>query len=110
MRPKQVFLSALAASLPIPVNHSSQNFQISLGCDLIVGGTLTYSVQYTFDDIGAAGYNPATGNWQDHPTLSAKTTSNASNLAFPVRAVRLNVTAYTSGTVRLTLLQTASGT
>ena len=53
----------------------------------------------------APGYDPLTGNWQAHPTLIARTVSDASNIAFPVTAVRLNVSAYTGGSVTMTLLQ-----
>lgn len=41
----------------------------------------------------------------DHSTLTGLTASAVGNLAFPVTAVRLNVTAYTSGSAALTVLQ-----
>ena len=81
-------------------------FNMSLS--VLVTGTVTYSVQYTFDDIYAKGYNPATGNWVDHPSLSAKSVSADSNIAYPVMGVRVNVTAGT-GTARLTVIQAGGG-
>lgn len=105
MRPKSYTVASQSASTPFVLDHRAQNFQVSLGCDLSAGATLTYTVQYTFDDPFAPGWNPATANWQNHPTLAARTVSDASNLAFPARAVRINVTAYTSGSVRFTIIQ-----
>jgi hypothetical protein len=50
-------------------------------------------------------YNPATGNWFQNSSVTAQTASANGNYAFPVRAIRLNVTAYTSGSATLTLVQ-----
>lgn len=103
MRPKRVSLTAIAVSAPIPVNHYSENASIGVGVK-IVGGTATYSVQHTFDDVFAAGFNPATAKWYDHATLVAQTTDKDGNyFAFPV-AIRLNVTAIAGATVTMTLV------
>jgi hypothetical protein len=42
----------------------------------------------------------------DHPTLTGKTTSDVGTIAFPVTAVRLNITSWTSGSAQMTILQT----
>lgn len=81
-------------------------FNVSLG--VTVSGTSTYTVQYTFDDVFASNYVPASGNWVDHPTLTAQTGSKDSNIAYPVSGIRLNVTAGT-GTVRLVITQAGGG-
>jgi hypothetical protein len=80
-------------------------FNLGIGVALSAGSTLTYSVQHTFDDVQAVGFNPATAVWYDHATLTAKTTSSDGNYAYPVTAVRLNVTAYTSGSATMTVIQ-----
>lgn len=105
MRPKSFTVASASASTPFVLDQRAQNFQVTLGCDVSAGATLTYSVQYTFDDPFQPGWNPATANWQNHPTLTSRTASDASNLAFPARAVRINVTSYTSGSVRFTVIQ-----
>ena len=79
-----------------------------MGVDYTTAGTATYSVQMTFDDIYAAGYNPATGNWQNNSVLTGLTASNSNALLTPVRAVRLNITSYVSGTIRLTVIQASA--
>ena len=106
MRPTVVTVTGVGTSAVIPVDYYVSPTSIGLGCTLT--GTATYSVQYTFDDVFASGYNPATGNWVDHPSLTAKTASADSNLAYPARGVRLNVTAGT-GSVRLVFIQAGDG-
>lgn len=110
MRPQYVTVGSQTVSSPLPLDYKHAPFSVSLLADVSAGGNLTYKVQYTADDIFDSTWNPATANWQDHSVLTAQTASNNSNLAFPVTAVRLNVTAYTSGSVRLAVIQaTASG-
>jgi len=75
----------------------------NMGMAVIVTGTITYKVQYTFDNIFATGYSPSAGNWFDHPTLVG-TTSAESNIAYPVTGIRLTTTAGT-GTATLTIIQ-----
>lgn len=45
----------------------------------------------------------------DHPVITGKTANSDGNIAFPVRAVRLNITAYTAGYVTMILNQGATG-
>ena len=107
MRRQEVVLSSATASAPIPVDYRAQVFNIGIGCSLTAGATLTYSIQHTFDDVYAPGYNPATGTWFDHTTLTARTTNSTSSYDAPVVAVRVNVTAYTSGTLTVVFLQSS---
>jgi hypothetical protein len=79
-----------------------------LGLGATVTGTITYTVQYTFDDVFAANYNPSSGNWVNHPTLTAQTTSKDSNIAYPVSGVRIISTAGT-GSVTLTIIEAGGG-
>lgn len=102
MRPTSVTVSSQAASATIPVNWRQKPFSIGLGCVVSGGGTLTYKVQHTFDDIQDSTVTPT---WFDHETITGKTASDDGNYAFPVRAVRLNVTAYTNGSVTMTVIQ-----
>ncbi len=107
MRPQRVTVSALAASDPIPTDHYIGPFNVGLG--VTVNGTLTYSVEHTFDDVFAAGFDPGTASWFPNDTLTAQTASGDGNYAFPVTAIRLNVTAYTSGSATLTVIQAGRG-
>jgi hypothetical protein len=75
----------------------------NMGMAVVVTGTITYKVQYTFDNIFAQGYDPAAGNWFDHPTLIGSASAE-SNIAYPVTGIRLITTAGT-GTATLTIIQ-----
>lgn len=89
-----------------PVDHYISPFNLSLG--VLVTGTANYTVQYTFDDVFASDYDPATGNWTDHVSLTAQTTTKDSNIAYPVRGVRLKLNSGT-GSARLTIIQAGGG-
>jgi len=77
----------------------------NMGLAVVVTGTITYKVQYTFDNVFAKGYDPTAGTstWFDHPTLTGTTSAN-SNIAYPVTGIRLTTTAGT-GTATLTIIQ-----
>lgn len=72
---------------------------VNIGFGVLVTGTVTYTVQHTFDD-------PAVGftTWFSHPTVVDETTNQDGNYAFPVTGVKLLVTAGT-GTATLKLVQ-----
>ncbi len=102
MRPVRVTVTNAASSAVIPLDRYQTPFNVGIGCD-ITSGTPTYTVQYTFDDVWAAGFDPSTAKWFDHASLSAKTTDADSNIAFPVTAVRLSQTG--TGVTTMTVIQ-----
>jgi hypothetical protein len=79
----------------------------NMGMSVIVSGTITYKVQYTFDNVFASTYVPASGNWFDHPTLVGSASAN-SNIAYPVTGIRLITTAG-AGSATLTIIQAGGG-
>lgn len=105
MRPVRVTVASQTASAPIPLDHYQGPFNVGIGVAVAAGSTLTYSVQHTFDDVWAPGFDPTTAVWYTNSSLGTKTTTLDGNYAFPVTAVRLNVTSYTSGSVTMTLVQ-----
>ena len=105
MRPIRVTVGSQAASNPIPMDQYQSPFNVGVGVSLTAGASLTYSVQHTFDNVFAAGYDASTGNWFDNSGLTAKTASDDGNYAFAVSAIRLNVTTYASGSATMVLLQ-----
>ena len=104
-RPIRVTVGSATTSGVIPLDNYRTPFNVGIGCALSAGASLTYKVEYTYDDVQASTFNPATATWFDHATLAAKTTSADGNIVVPVSAVRLNVTAYTAGSVTMTLIQ-----
>lgn len=71
-----------------------------------ISGTLTYTVQHTEDDPGDVYANSYSedATWRDTTGLIALTADGEGNIAFPVRSVRVIVTAG-SGSGKFTTLQ-----
>lgn len=104
MRLQSVTLSSVTTSAPIPLDRSANPF--SVGLVIEVTGTNTSKVQLTLDDI----YDPTvTPVWFDHTTLTNISATTSGNIAFNCTAIRLNLTAFTSGTAVLKVLQGKQG-
>ena len=101
MRPKKITVSAVAASAWLPVDYKQDPMNLSVGC-VVVSGTATYSVEYTFDDVFDPAVTPVAFALS---TINAATTSKDGVINQPVRAIRLNVTAGTSPVVSMTMIQ-----
>ena len=73
----------------------------SLGIVCVVSGgaSLTYSVQVTADPPSAI------VNWINHNTIVSQTGSTYGSVIYPITALRLNVSAYSSGTVSMGVVQ-----
>lgn len=101
-------LTAAGNSVPIPVD-TRLNITL-LGVNIqVVTGPVTYTVQYTLDDVYASGYLPASGNW--YPTTitgNSATAGQAANWSNLCTAIRLNVSAITAGSVSIMVFQADS--
>ena len=106
MRPFVSSVTGVGVSSVYPPDNYVSPFNLALS--VLVTGTVTYTVQYTFDDVFASGFSAASANWVDHPSLTAQSATKDSNIAYPVRGVRINVTAG-SGSVRFTVIQAGGG-
>ena len=99
MRPTTKAVTGVANSAWIPLDHNVNPFNVGFG--VVVSGTVTYTVEHTFDDVQDPDVTPIAF---PHASVTGKTTNQDGNYAFPVRAVRLSVTAGT-GTATLTVIQ-----
>lgn len=80
-------------------------FAIGVGC-IVNSSAVTYAVEHSFDDYMADGYVSSAATWFQNSGITAQSTNANGNYAFPVRAIRLNVSAGSStGTVTMILLQ-----
>lgn len=104
MRPVRLTLSSVGVSNPIPIDLYLLTF-ISVAVTLSAGSSLTYSVQHTYDDVFAPGFNPATATWFNNVDLANEIANGETNYVVPVTAIRLNVTAFTSGSATITVIQ-----
>jgi hypothetical protein len=105
MRPIRVTVGAVASSAPIPLDHYRGPFNVGIGVVLSSGANLTYTVEHTFDDVWAPGFDPATAAWFANTNLTAQTTSRDGNYAFPITAIRLRVSARSAGSATMTVIQ-----
>jgi hypothetical protein len=100
MRPQVISKTSAGTTAWIPVDYKQNPFNVGFG--VVATGTLTYDIEHTFDDIFDSTVTPTAFK---HATVVGQTASKDGNYSAPVRAVRLNVTAFTSGSATLTLLQ-----
>lgn len=104
-RPYRVTVGAVGSSSVIPLNTYANPFNLGIGCNVSSGATLTYTVQHTFDNVQSESFNPSTATWFSQTALANQTADKDGSYLFPVTAVRLTVTAWTSGTVTMTVIQ-----
>lgn len=104
MRPVTVTTTGVSVSPPVVLDNYQDPFNVGIGCT--VTGTVTYTIQHTFDDVFAVGWDPSTANWfpHDDAALVAATANANSNFAYPCRAARINQTAG-SGSVQAIFVQ-----
>lgn len=97
MKVQTVSKTGVGSSPALVMNTNQTPFNVGFG--VTVSGTVTYSVQHTFDD-------PAIGfsTWFSHPTIANKTDNQDGNYAFPVTGVKVLVTSG-SGTATMNLIQ-----
>lgn len=101
--PIVVTQASAGTSAWIPLDDTKNPFQVGFG--VVAAGTLTYTIEHTFDNV----QNPAiTPTAFPNATVTARTGNAQGNYTFPVTAVRINVTAFTGGSVTLTLVQGTS--
>lgn len=97
MRVQTVSKTGVGASSALVMNTNITPFNVGFG--VTVTGTVTYTVQHTFDD-------PSVGfaTWFDHPTIADKSDNQDGNYAFPVSGIRVNVSSG-GGTASINVIQ-----
>ena len=106
MRPVRLLIVGTQTSSVYTPDHYISPMNVALS--VRVTGTINYTVQYTFDDVFAPTYTPGSGNWVNHPSLTAQTTTLDSNIAYPVTGVRI-VGNSGAGSAVLTIIQAGGG-
>jgi len=106
MRPITISKTGSGSTAPVPMLLFVTPFNVGMG--VVVSGTVNYTVQHTFDNIFAAGYDGSMGNWFNHSTLASQSGNADGNYAFPVTAIRLTVNSG-SGTATITIVQAGVG-
>jgi hypothetical protein len=111
MRPMQVTVvgstggpASNGISAILPLDYVQAPFNVGIGTYLSTG-TATWSVQHTFDDLQNSAVVPV---WFNNTGINAVSAQTDGNYAFPVRGIRLNVSAGT-GTVVMDVIQGRRG-
>jgi hypothetical protein len=82
---------------------------VNVGIQAVVTGSATYTVEYTLDDITAAGFTAVAARWTAATgSLSGATTSVNGLIDVPCRGVRLRISSG-AGTVVATICQAGVG-
>ena len=91
------------ASTPwFPVNHRFRPFNLGFTVALSSGAVLTYTIEHTEDDVQDLSLIQ-TGNINvfQHPDIASKSANADGNYGYPMRAIRLTLNSYTSGSATL---------
>ena len=101
-------IASVSASAPMVLDPRGSMPMI--GLQLVVSGTNTSTVQVTADDVFDPAYVAASGNWFSIPAVAfvGATASQMGIANGPYTAVRLNMTAWTSGAATLRVNQTSA--
>ena len=110
MRPVVYTLSDASSAAKYSGVYAPDNYisPFNVALSVTVTGTVNYTVQYTFDDVFASTYSPSSGNWVNHPSLTAKTVTADSNVAYPVNGIRVVLNSGT-GSITFTAIQAGGG-
>lgn len=100
MRPQVVSKTGAGSTAWIPLDYKQNPFNVGLG--VVVTGTVTYTIEHTFDDVYDSSVTPTAF---PHSTLATQSGNKDGNYAFPVRAVRITNAGGSTGTTTLTILQ-----
>lgn len=110
MTNQTVSVSSATQSDPIRVTESNQNIDVL--ALLAISNTATATVEFTADkpemdpnDPTLAADNWANATWYDIADLTGATATTWAKVDTPVTGLRIDCTAYTSGTVSLTVIQ-----
>jgi len=87
------------------LNYRGPDFNVGIGCDISSGASLTYAMQHTFSNILASGFAENDAVVLTHDTITGQTGSSDGNYTSPPAAVRLALTAHSSGSVNGRVIQ-----
>jgi len=94
-------LASVGSSKPLTVNLSAIPINVSVAVLVSPGAVLTYNVEHMYQDILTQ--VPDQEFW--FPFLTGETTTQDGYYGYPITAVRLNITSYTSGSATIQVIQ-----
>lgn len=99
------------------IRLSPAETSFSVGVHIIISATATVNVEYTPDKPDMEVNTPPGGTydnwgsvaWEDDPALTGITATTSVHVDTPIEALRVNITSYTSGTVKIVVVQGDKG-
>jgi hypothetical protein len=91
------------------LNYRGNDFNVGMGLDITTAGAGTAGVEHTFNNVLAQGFLEDDATIYAHGTVTAKTANFDGNYTNPPAAIRLAISAFTSGSITLRIVQSGSG-
>lgn len=86
-------------------DYAVRPFNIGVGITLTATATSIFNVEHTFDYTGSSAFISSNATWLVNTGINQNSCSIAGNYAYPVSAIRLNVTnGSTTTSVNMTLI------
>ena len=98
----EVGVTGLLKTRWYPVRNRDSRFAVSAAVD--ISGTCTFSIEYAMEAPSYAGTDSAIVGWTESAG-SGKSADTFLPITTPIYAIRLNVTAFTSGTLKLYVVE-----
>ena len=91
------------------LNYRGNDFNVGIGLDITTAGAGTAGVEHTFNNVLAQGFLEDDATIYAHGTVTAKTANFDGNYTNPPVAIRLAISAFTSGSITLRIVQSGNG-
>lgn len=99
-------LNSNGVGTAVPLNRWQAPFQVTCSCEVAGGSNLSYSLQYTLDNVNDPSVTPT---WFDTIDIASETTTAVTGLVRPVRAVRVEILTHVAGSLTFRVMQSGSG-
>jgi len=99
MKPRSVSVTGVGTTNPLLLNRDGGSFSVGFVAE--VTGTVTYTVEHTYDDIMDSAVTPV---WYTNASVGSSSATKEGAYTTPVVALRVNASAGT-GTVKLTVVE-----
>tara|TARA_R110000764_G_scaffold12397_2_gene36386 strand:- start:8561 stop:9190 length:630 start_codon:yes stop_codon:yes gene_type:complete len=91
------------------LNYRGNDFNVGIGLDITTAGAGTAGVEHTFNNVLTQGFLEDDATVHAHDTVTGKTANFDGSYASPPVACRLSITAFTSGSITLRVVQSGNG-
>jgi len=87
------------------LNYRGPDFNVAFSAEVSSGGSLTYDVEHTFNNVLASGFTETDATVFNHDSIAAQTATADGTYTSPPVAVRAAITTYSSGSLTFRVVQ-----